>query len=50
MKTCDRTAVILKDVCGVTLVTVSTAIILAPRAIDAYLAWRETKNAPAETE
>jgi len=33
-------------------VTVSIAIILAPRAIDAYLAWRwrDSRNAPEERE
>ena len=42
--------IISKVIFDVTIVTVSTAIILAPRAIDAYLVWRDRKNAPDETE
>lgn len=41
---------ITKGIFDFTIVTVSTAIILAPRAIDAYLAWRDSKNAPEEAE
>jgi hypothetical protein len=42
--------VIIKGIGDLTIVTVSTAIILAPRAIDAYLAWRDSKDAPEEVE
>ena len=39
-----------KAIFDVTIVTVSTALLLAPRVIDAYLAWRGRKNAPEDAK
>jgi hypothetical protein len=42
--------ILLEGVYDATVVTVTTAIMLAPRAIDAYLAWRDSKEASEKAE